>query len=106
MKAPRVQAATPAGLTTERASAALARPGGHLLILVHHAFATGVKHPEGAQDGFLGVRPWEAEGAGERPRPGLQGPARRNPGCRGSPPLPRRGRKVFSHPKCPSGLRP
>lgn len=37
-------------------------PLSHLLILVHHAFATGVKKAEGAQDGFFGVCPWEAKG--------------------------------------------
>lgn len=44
----------------------------HLLVLVHHALATGVEHAEGAQDGFLGVCSWEAEGSGEP-----QGPASR-----------------------------
>lgn len=34
----------------------------HLLVPVYHALATGVKQAEGAQDGFLGVCPWEAEG--------------------------------------------
>lgn len=35
----------------------------HLLILLHHTLAAGVKHAEGAQDGFLGVCPWEPGGA-------------------------------------------
>lgn len=38
-------------------------PLSHLLILVHHAFATGVKEAEGAQDGFFRVCPWEAKAA-------------------------------------------
>ena len=38
-------------------------PLSHLLILVHHAFATGVKEAEGAQDGLFRVCPWEAKGA-------------------------------------------
>ena len=38
-------------------------PLSHLLILVHHAFTTGVKEAEGAQDGLFRVCPWEAKGA-------------------------------------------
>lgn len=56
----------------------------HLLILVHHTLAIGVEHAEGAQDGFLGVRPWEP-GWGEQVStgaPASQPPPRRPPGCR------------------------
>lgn len=62
----------------------------HLLILVHHTLAIGVEHAEGAQDGFLGVRPWEP-GWGEQVStgaPGLSAPTQEAPGVQEACPIP------------------
>lgn len=39
--------------------------GPHLLLLVHHSLAVGVKHSEGTQDGFLRVSPWGGWGGSQ-----------------------------------------
>lgn len=53
------------------------------LVLVHHALAAGVKQAEGAQDGFFGVCPWEAEGASEHPHRQCPAPTQEKPRRRG-----------------------
>lgn len=71
----------------------------HLLVLVHHALATGVEHSEGTQDGFLGVCSWRQRG-----QVSSRGPASRftqeEPGCR-EPSTPQKRWEGVSVTKCP-----
>lgn len=52
----------------------------HLLLLVHHSLATGVKHSEGTQDSFLRVGPCGGGGGSQvnSQVPSLKAPLRRN----------------------------
>lgn len=52
--------------------------GPHLLLLVHHPLATGVKHSESTQDGFLGVSPWGTRQPVNSHIPSLKAPPRMN----------------------------